>query len=586
MRERLLPALPRKHIQGLDGLRGIAVLGVVFYHLFPFTVKGGFLGVSFFFVLSGYLIAAISSAEWEKNIFHVLQFYLKRIKRIYPSLLIVIFVTAGFLRILASDVLNGIRQEVVSIIGGYNNLWQISQNASYFTKISSASPFTHLWSLSIELQFYLVWPVLFLSYQYLRKTKIKEYSRYLFVVLIFISFLVLEISFRPGEDVTPIYYGTMPRLFSLLMGAFMGINRKSTQNLKMSNRKRKKMACSFLLLLFVLILACLFIDGQGDFTYRVGLVASSLLFCMLLRLAVNANYPFGQWLDCKPLSWLGKHSYEIYLWQYPVIFIFQYKKWDNLMISPMLILILIGILSVWLQKIVNTISETIKSGGREMKHIKKAAFWMMTVFFSFSFVLGGCSMITAPDTKKEAVQQLQEELERNSQELQEQQVDTEPVENEVSLDSITAIGDSVMLGAAPAIKEVLPECVIDAKESRQVTQAKEAANILENKGDLGDTVIIALGTNGTFDKTAGQALIDYLGKDRNIYWITAYGQHLQWQDYSNEVIYALAEDNENVTVIDWAETAPGHSDWFYEDGIHLNADGQKAYADFIKEGIS
>lgn len=586
MRERLLPALPRKHIQGLDGLRGIAVLGVVFYHLFPFTVKGGFLGVSFFFVLSGYLIAAISSAEWEKNIFHVLQFYLKRIKRIYPSLLIVIFVTAGFLRILASDVLNGIRQEVVSIIGGYNNLWQISQNASYFTKISSASPFTHLWSLSIELQFYLVWPVLFLSYQYLRKTKIKEYSRYLFVVLIFISFLVLEISFRPGEDVTPIYYGTMPRLFSLLMGAFMGINRKSTQNLKMSNRKRKKMACSFLLLLFVLILACLFIDGQGDFTYRVGLVASSLLFCMLLRLAVNANYPFGQWLDCKPLSWLGKHSYEIYLWQYPIIFIFQYKKWDNLMISPMLILILIGILSVWLQKIVNTISETIKSGGREMKHIKKAAFWMMTVFFSFSFVLGGCSMITAPDTKKEAEQQLQEELERNSQELQKQQIGTEPVENEVSLDSITAIGDSVMLGAAPAIKEVLPECVIDAKESRQVTQAKEVADILENQGNLGDTVIIALGTNGTFDKTAGQALIDHLGKDRNIYWITAYGQHLQWQDYSNEVIYALAEDNENVTIIDWAETAPGHSDWFYEDGIHLNADGQKAYADFIKECIS
>ena len=140
MRREFLPAMQRRHIQGLDGLRGIAVLGVIFYHLYPFTVKGGFLGVCLFFVIFGYLIAAVSSADWREGKFDVLRFYLKRLKRIYPSLLIVVFATLGFFKILAPDVLNGIRPEVASIMGGYNNLWQISQNASYFTKISNASP--------------------------------------------------------------------------------------------------------------------------------------------------------------------------------------------------------------------------------------------------------------------------------------------------------------------------------------------------------------------------------------------------------------------------------------------------------------
>ena len=217
-----------------------------------------------------------------------------------------------------------------------------------------------------------------------------------------------------------------------------------------------------------------------------------------------------------------------------------------------------------------------------MKQIRKAAFRIATVFFAGSFMIGGCGMITAQNTKREEEKRLQEELEKNSLKLQEQQISAD---EEISLDSLTAIGDSVMLGAAPAIKEALPECVIDAQESRQVVQAVDVADTLESQGNLGDTVIVALGTNGTFDKSAGQALIDDLGKERNIYWITAYGEHLQWQDYSNETIYALARENENVNIIDWAETASGHSEWFYEDGIHLNADGQEAYAQLIKENI-
>lgn len=583
MRREFLPAMQRRHIQGLDGLRGIAVLGVIFYHLYPFTVKGGFLGVCLFFVISGYLIAAVSSADWREGKFDVLRFYLKRLKRIYPSLLIVVFATLGFFKILAPDVLNGIRPEVASIMGGYNNLWQISQNASYFTKISNASPFTHLWSLAIELQFYLIWPLIFLLYQYMRTTRVKMYSKYLFVALAAVSVLMLEFSFRPGQDVTNVYYGTSTRIFSLFLGAFMGVCRGNERKVKIPYARRRKQAFCFKALLLLTVLAYFLMDGQADFTYRGGLIISSFLFCILVKYAVNPSYPFGQWLDCMPLSWIGKHSFEIYLWQYPVIFIFQYKKWDRFLFSPVLILILIIVFSIWLHNILHTVSKkTHITGGREMKQIRKAAFRIATVFFAGSLMIGGCGMITAQNTKREEEKRLQEEMEKNSLKLQEQQI---PADEERSLDSLTAIGDSVMLGAAPAIKEALPECVIDAQESRQVVQAVDVADTLESQGNLGDTVIVALGTNGTFDKSAGQALIDDLGKERNIYWITAYGEHLQWQDYSNETIYALARENENVNIIDWAETASGHSEWFYEDGIHLNADGQEAYAQLIKESI-
>ena len=132
------------HIKGLDGLRGIAVIGVVLYHIFPNVVKGGYLGVAIFFILSGYLIAITSESAWEKQKFNVKSFYNKRIKRIYPALIIMVVATAGMLTILNKESLRGIRRELCGIFFNYNNWWQIMQSESYFTKISNATPYTHL----------------------------------------------------------------------------------------------------------------------------------------------------------------------------------------------------------------------------------------------------------------------------------------------------------------------------------------------------------------------------------------------------------------------------------------------------------
>lgn len=150
---------------------------------------------------------------------------------------------------------------------------------------------------------------------------------------------------------------------------------------------------------------------------------------------------------------------------------------------------------------------------------------------------------------------------------------------------ISVIGDSVFLGASPSFKEIYKDAVIDAKVSRQVSKGIDVAKELNKNGQLGSTVIIALGTNGNFNEATGQELIDYLGADRTIYWINAYGKKLDIQDDVNKTIKDLADKNDNVHLISWAKKAKKHSDWFYQDGIHLNSEGQKGYAEFVSEAI-
>lgn len=182
-----------------------------------------------------------------------------------------------------------------------------------------------------------------------------------------------------------------------------------------------------------------------------------------------------------------------------------------------------------------------------------------------------------------------EEYEREQAEAGYETSDEELFETEADEQSgeITAIGDSVMLGAAGALQDEIPGIDVDAREGRQMVAAIEIAEKLNREGKLGDTVVIALGTNGPFLQSEGQELVDAIGEDRNIYWILSYGQDdaLGWQGDVNETIEAIAAENSNVNVVDWPVLAEQNPDFIYPDGIHLAPDGQVGYAEMIKEAI-
>lgn len=363
MTQQPTPAV-KQHIQGLDGLRGFAVICVLLFHLFPYTIKGGYNGVSVFFLLSGYLLMAIGVRDWKQGRFNVLKFYGKRVKRIYPTLILIVFMTAGIMQLMMPQQLGGMRPEIASIFGGYNNLWQIAQNSSYFTRISNASPFTHIWTLGIELQYYLVWPILFLAYAVLRKASGANRAMWLFPVLAAVSIVIMEVKFHPGQDVTPIYYGTFTRVFSFFFGAFVAclVEQQQNRSAKLATANPEPwLTVVFVVLFLAQVPMIIFMDGQSAFTYRFGMILYNLVTCVLLYIAVNPDYPFGKWLDNRAFNFLGKYSYEIYLWQYPLIFISQKEHWMQYWYTPVLIILLTLALSVWTQLFTRTLINLPKS---------------------------------------------------------------------------------------------------------------------------------------------------------------------------------------------------------------------------------
>lgn len=367
MGRRINSRISAKQIAGLDGLRGIAILGVIGYHLAPHTVLGGFLGVNLFFVLSGYLMAVTSRKAQAHSNFRVGKFYWKRIVRIYPALILTVCATLFAAQFLAPDILQGIRPEVLSIFNASNNWWQISRNASYFTRITGTSPFTHLWSLAIEMQFYLLWPFLFLGYTAFNRRK--GLGAFFFILLILASALAMLLLLKPNGDHSRVYYGTDTRIFALLVGGLLGLRPKQPRS-----RRRRNIIMQvviFVLLLTGFLWLYFIADGQKVQTYWLVLVPSALIASGLISLCADKSLPFGRWIDCPPLRWLGKHSYELYLVQYPVIFfVCRQSPTTSELWNTLIAIVLILLIAQWLQQVIALLQTKKRSKSYEETNLQ------------------------------------------------------------------------------------------------------------------------------------------------------------------------------------------------------------------------
>lgn len=314
MNEKMKTSKKRK---GLDALRGIAIIGIVLYHLFPSTVPGGFLGVPLFFVLSGYLMFVTSEHSWEHGDFHIASYYKKRIKKILPPLFTMVMIVCCYLTLTESSLLIGIRHEIFSIFLGYDNWWQIQNSASYFSKLALASPFTHLWFLAVEIQFYILWPLLYVLYQKCCQFISGRKMCFVFLLLALLSAGRMIMLYTPGEDPSRVYYGTDTMAFPLLIGIFLGAVRQQYNLL--GRRAVKNTAPKFVI--FFLILCALFVtvDGQYPFLYQGGMFLISLFFAYLIHMIENQEACSDPLPKPSFLSLLGNKSYGIYLWHYPLI---------------------------------------------------------------------------------------------------------------------------------------------------------------------------------------------------------------------------------------------------------------------------
>ncbi len=609
-----------RYISGLNGLRSIAVIGVIFYHLFPNQIRGGYLGVAVFYVISGYLITDHLRQEWQStNKINFKEFYLRRLKRLYPALLAVLVVSSAYITLFQRNLLTNLRGIVFSSLTYTNNWWQIRHGLSYFDRFNNESPFTHLWSLGVEGQNYLLWPIVFFLLMMFVKKK-KHIIQFLFAATL-ISALFMGFLYTPGSDPSRVYYGTDTRLFSLWLGNLLAFIWPSTHLRKDIPLKAKHLLNLFggvaLLLLGV---AFLYLDARYRFVYYGGMYLISFVIVVLVAVIAHPGASWDKWLTNPVFTYLGQRSYSLYLWQFPVMIFYEAKVKNinkNLWLHTLIELILIFGISELSYRLAEQKGKKInwhalKMAGKSwftkptltLATLKKAA----SLFVILSALVG---IVFSKTESTTAEQQAFQERLAESQKLAEQsknQGNTNDAEKDTTKEeskkpesvtpvqltekqilagqtlSITAIGDSVMLGATAHLQEVFPKMIIDAKVGRQIYDGAEVAKELIKENLIGETVLIGLGTNGAGSESDFDQLMAELG-DRPVYLMNVHIPNKRWEGDINQLLEKIANKYKNVTLINWYEVSQGQTAWFEEDQVHPNETGLIDYTNLIAQTI-
>ena len=310
---------------GLDGLRALAVLAVIAYHVGLGWAQGGLLGVGIFFTLSGYLITDLLLAQQAATgSLRLAEFWRRRARRLLPALFVMLAVVAAWVALLQRAQLPALRGAMAAAAGYVSNWWLIAQNSSYFSRFAPPTPLGHLWSLAVEEQFYLIWPWLILLGLYLTRSRGEQSRRRwlagVTLALAAVSATLMAVLFHPGYDPTRVYDGTDTRAFALLIGAALAIMRPSREMPPDPDRRHRVLLDGAGAAGLVVIGVMIWRTGQySPFLYRGGMVLLSVATAAVVLAVVSPAGRLGRLLGWRPLRWIGVRSYGIYLWHYPII---------------------------------------------------------------------------------------------------------------------------------------------------------------------------------------------------------------------------------------------------------------------------
>ena len=606
--------LKHRYITGFDGIRTIAVIGVIFYHLFPNIVKGGYLGVPVFFVISGYLIVDLLRQEWDvTHKIDLKSFYFRRMKRLYPALIGVLVLSASYITLFQRNLLNNLRGVVVSSLLYFNNYWQIENQLSYFDRFHNPNPFTHLWSLSVEGQNYLILPLIFLLfYQVIRK---KRNLATFFLLGSILSAIWMAICFKPGIDPTAVYDSTFTRLSSIWLGASLAIvwpsNRLKTQ---ISVQAKKTLDIAGVVALLGIIISFLTLSAQSSFLYYGGMYLVSILSAVLVAATAHPGADFNRFLTNPVFDYIGKRSYGIYLYQFPVMIFYEsvvkninHYLWLHTIVEVALILAVselsYRLIEVPCRRYDYSQLKTQVTEWFRLPAVSKEKIMSIPIIFVCCVALFG--IFTAPANQKDDSQKAFEatiaknkkaaDATKTTQSTTEVIHTTNEIANKYQLTdkqllkaqqmNLTMVGDSVMLGAVEEIKEIFPNVVVDADIGRQLYNGEQIIQALLDKKLLANTVVIGLGTNGVYTEENFHKMMTVIGKKRKVYLLNAYVPTQRWQGDINRFLSKMADEYKNITIIDWYDLGKEHEDWFEEDHVHLKQEGQIGYTALIAQTI-
>lgn len=611
-----------RYMSGLDGLRALAVIGVIFYHLTPHILPGGFLGVPIFFVLSGYLISDLLIQEFEQNgKISLKQFWKRRLNRLYPALVTMLILVTGWITIFERSLLLNIRNMILTSLVYLNNWWQISQGASYFDRFTTPSPFVHLWSLAIEGQFYLIWPVIVVfAIVFIKRN---DWIFYTFIGVSILSALLMAILYVPGADPSRVYYGTDTRAFSLLIGSALAFIWPSTKLKKnLPNAGRVTLDAVGVLSLGLLIWLMVQLMDSDPFTYYGGIFIFSLISGILVAVVAHPATLLAKLLSLQPLKWIGQRSYGLYLWQYPVMILYEVKVGDTSLhplrhlIIQITLIILISEASyrfvempfkkLNIREVLNW--NVIVDHGKSLwrnQTITGKMHKVGIVLLSLILIISLVGFTVAPVGDSPGKIRLAAQLKANQTKIDKQKQDLIEQKNKKVEESavreplfgltpeqmeeagelkVTLIGDSVMLSVVNPVEQLFPKAVIDGVIGRQLYQTVPVIESLKKEDKLGNPVVIALGTNGAFTDKQMDDLLAAVGDSKKVYLVNTQVPK-NWKNSVNQGISSAAKRHSNVEVIDWNSYSQNHSDWFYEDGVHPNETGAEEYTKLIATSV-
>ena len=570
--------MKKNYYRKLDILRIISCIGVLLYHLN--ILKGGFLAVCSFFVLTGYL--SYKSAEKEEN-FSIKKYYLSRLKNIYYPLIIIVFLTITLVLVFTKTYWFNLKPETLSILLGYNNFWQLNANLDYFTRHIN-SPFMHFWYIGILLQFELIFPFIYIIIKKLRE-KIHKVIPLIILLLLTITSTIIPILFTKNIGIMQLYYNTLYRVFSLFMGLLIGYI-SSHYEIKIMKKLENSIIKDIIFYFYLIMnIYLMFIIDSNSKWLIESMILTSLITCRMIRYATLTENK-----ESKIISFLSKNTYEIYLVQYPIIFFIQDLRINQTIKNATIIAITL-IISFLLHKILHS---------KIKKH--KIIIWVLRVPILILCFYGAFQFVLAKDHTKE-MNQLEEELKKNQEIMKKQQEEykkkikeekdswnkkmEEFLKNEDSLKetvrnlNIVGVGDSVMLGALPSLKEQFPNGYFDAGVSRTDWEANKILLGMKSQGILGEPVIFNLGTNGQCGESCRNEILNTL-ENRKIFWVNVTNDS---EVHVNSSIENFANSHENVYQIDWNEASKNHKEYFVADGIHLTSIGMEAYSEVIYQAI-
>ncbi len=573
-----------RYIAPIDGLRAIAVVAVLLYHAGVNWIPGGFLGVDLFFVISGYVITRLllDSIE-ESSALDLRAFYAARLRRLFPSLLLMMASTTIIVAIWAPDAAKRFFQDIPYVLTGSNNWHLVANHQDYFAAIGRPPLLQHTWSLAVELQFYLIWPIILLGIlKYFGKKNIARGALSIATISGFALFIFsLNVDSASSSRISHIYFGSDTHSLGLFLGAALAVS-WVPQNLSKNISQRAQDFVDFIgvIGLLGLLSTFLFIDESNATLYRIAFPLAAIFGCFTLTSLVHPSSRFAPLISKKPLLWIGQRSYGIYLWHWVI---FQIMRpgidlaGDVWAINAVRILIVLGLADISLRYVEIPIRRgELALWWRGLKYrtpdVRKRGRFMVWFTAGLTVVVLASSSTVAIYRHNHAKQEVVQTDANNAAEI--------PIIQEKK-DGIWLTGDSVILGIRAKLASHYTLALVNARVGRQIQELTDVV-IQDLPHVAGDTIVLDLGNNNRLTRGSVENLFALLKNQPHIVVVNT-AVPRGWKDENNQIIASVAAEYSQVQIVDWASISANHPEFFGPDGVHLNDAGSSVYVAAIMD---